>query len=98
MFGDLFKTASKDSTVNNELRASLAEKAAKLAADFLPAGAYLDGKQLPADHKPKTILPVVETNQQSATAAQKPTPAKSRTKKLQRQSAANQAKPRQQAI
>jgi len=98
MFGDLFKTANKDSTVNKELRASLAEKAARLAADFLPAGAYLDGKQLPADHKPKRILPVVETNQESTTAVQKPAPAKSRVKKAQRQTAANQSKPRQQAI
>ena len=98
MFGELFKTANKDSTVNNELRATLAEKAAKLAADFLPAGAYLDGKQLPPDHKPKRILPVVQTNQESATAAQKPAPAKNRAKKAQRQSAANQSKPRQQAI
>jgi hypothetical protein len=98
MFGDLFKPANKDSAVNKELRASLAEKAAKLAADFLPAGAYLDGKKLPANHKPKRILPVVETNRESATAVQKPAPAKNRAKKAQRQSAANQSKPRQQAI
>ena len=98
MFGDLFKTANKDSTVNKELRASLAEKAAKLAADFLPAGAYLNGKQLSADHKPKRILPVIETNQESATAAQKPAPAKNRVKKPRCQIAANQSKPRQKAI
>ncbi len=98
MFGDLFKTENKDAVINQELRASLAEKAAKLAAEFLPAGAYLDGKQLPANHKPKRILPVIETTNEPATAVSKPVPSKNRKRKAQRQNAAAQPKSCQQAI
>jgi hypothetical protein len=98
MFGDLFKTENKDAAVNQELRASLAEKGAKLAAQFLPAGAYLDGKQLPADHKPKRILPVIETNKEPETIVPNPASSKTRTKKVQRQNAVVRPKPRQPAI
>jgi hypothetical protein len=98
MFGDLFKKENKDAVINQELRARLAEKAAKLAAEFLPAGAYLDGKQLPADHKPKRILPVIETTNEPAAAVSKPAPSKNRKRKAQRQNAAAQPKSCQQAI
>ena len=63
MFGDLYKTQNKDPALNQQLRSSLAAKGAQLAAEFLPAGAYVDGRPLPADHKPKRSIPVVETVQ-----------------------------------
>jgi hypothetical protein len=69
-----------------------------LAAEFLPAGAYLNGKQLPADHKPKRILPVIETNKEPETIVPKPASSKTRTKKVQRQNAVVQPKPCQPAI
>jgi hypothetical protein len=98
MFGDLFKKENKDAVINQELRARLAEKATKLAAEFLPAGAYLDGKQLPANHKPKRILPVIEATNEPATTVSKPAPSKNRKRKAQRQNAAAQPKSCQQAI
>ena len=98
MFGDLFKKANKETAINQELRARLAEKAAKLAAEFLPAGAYLDGKQLPANHKPKRILPVIETTKEPETTVAKAAPSKNRPRKAQRQNAATQLKSCQQAI
>jgi hypothetical protein len=98
MFGDSFRTESKDVPVNEELRANLAECAAKMAADFLPAGAYLNGKQLPADHKPKHSLPVMETNTEPTTAIPKSAPCKKRTKTSERQNTTVQPKTRQQTI
>ncbi len=82
MFGDLFKNQNKDPVANQQLRTSLAAKGAKLAADFLPAGAYVDGKPLPADHKPKRAIPVIETSQKPAPVVKAPsTPRKSRSTK-----------------
>jgi hypothetical protein len=98
MFGDLFKKENKDAVINQKLRASIAEKAAKAAAEFLPAGAYIDGKQLPADHKPKKILPVIETTNEPATAASTPAPSKKSITKARRRNAAAQPKSCQQAI
>jgi hypothetical protein len=60
LFGDLYKAVNKDPELNRQLRAGLADKASRLAADFLPAGAYLNGKQLPSNHKIKTMIPIVE--------------------------------------
>jgi hypothetical protein len=97
MFGDFFKAENKDAGVNQELRASLAKKAAKLAAEFLPAGAYLNGKQLPPEHKPKRILPIIETNKEPETAVAKPKLSKTRSKRTQRRNAVA-PKARQQAI
>ena len=98
MFGDLFKKENKEPPINQELRARLAEKAAKLAAEFLPAGAYLDGKQLPENHAPKRILPVIETPDEPESVVAKPAPSKNRTRKAQRQHAVTQPKSCQQAI
>ena len=98
MFGDLFQKENKEPAINRELRARLAEKAANLAAEFLPPGAYLDGKQLPANHKPKRVLPVVETTNEPETVVAKPAPSRNRTRKAQRQNAATQPKSCQQAI
>jgi hypothetical protein len=98
MYGDFFKTKNKDTAINQELRANLAKKAAKLAADFLPQGAYVDGKQLPPDHKPKRILPIIETNKEPETTVAKPKLSKTRTKKNQRRNAVAQPKARQPAV
>ncbi|MBV9673272.1 MAG: hypothetical protein JO076_10685 [Verrucomicrobia bacterium] len=59
-FGDLYQKRNKDPAVNDQLRANLCAKAASFAAEFLPAGAYVNGKRLPPDHKPKVELPTVE--------------------------------------
>ncbi len=67
LFGDLYKNLNKDPELNRQLRASLAEKASRLAADFLPAGAYLNGKQLPANHTIKTIVPIIASQQKLET-------------------------------
>jgi hypothetical protein len=60
LFGDLYKALNKDPELNRQLRAGLAEKGSRLAAGFLPAGAYLNGKQLPSNHKAKAVIPIVE--------------------------------------
>ncbi len=67
LFGDLYKTLNKDPEMNRQLRASLAEKASRLAADFLPAGTYLNGKPLPANHTIKTVIPIIESQQKVET-------------------------------
>jgi hypothetical protein len=62
LFGNLFKTENKEPGTVEQMRTQLAERGAALAARFLPAGAYLNGKPLPHDHRPKGILPVIESN------------------------------------
>jgi hypothetical protein len=62
LFGNLYKTESKEPGMNQQLRTQLAEKSAELAARFLPPGAYLNGKQLSTDHQPMRILPIIESN------------------------------------
>jgi hypothetical protein len=98
MFGDLFKAENKDAAVNQELRATLAKKGAMLAAEFLPAGAYLNGKQLPPEHKPKRVLPVIETIKEPETPLAKPKLSKTRARKNQRRNAVAQPKARHQAV
>lgn len=41
-------------------REEAVKESAKVATDFLPAGAWVDGEQLPADHKPKVALPIMD--------------------------------------
>jgi hypothetical protein len=60
LFGYLYKTENKTSGNNEALRSLLAEKSANLAARFLPPGAYLNGKRLPAEHRPSHLLPIIE--------------------------------------
>jgi hypothetical protein len=91
MFGDLYKTQNQDPAVNQQLRSQLATKAAQLAAEFLPAGAYVDGQLLPADHKPKRSIPVIETIQKPDAIVQPLSiPRKSRSTKRQLQKPAIQ--------
>jgi hypothetical protein len=94
MFGDLYKAQNKDPAFNQQMRASLAEQGARLAADYLPAGAYVNGKKLPPDHRPKKSIPLIETKKQPETVVQ-PIPArrKSRTTKSQPQKRAIQPQP-----
>ncbi|HEY6839630.1 MAG: hypothetical protein QOI53_609, partial [Verrucomicrobiota bacterium] len=84
MFGDLFKAQNKDPAISKQIRSSLAEQGARLAADFLPAGAYVNGKQLPADHKPKKSLPVIETQNKPETVV-RPPPARRKSCAAKRQ-------------
>jgi hypothetical protein len=82
MFGDLYKAQNKDPALNQQIRSSLAEQAARWAADFLPAGAYVNGKQLPTDHQPKKSIPVIESRKKPETVVQAPpTRRKSRASK-----------------
>jgi hypothetical protein len=99
MFGDLFKNQNKDPAASQQLRSALAAKGAKLAADFLPAGAYIDGKPLPADHKPKKAIPVIETSQKPDLVSQAPsTPRKSRSTKRHLRKPNIQPQPTQQKV
>src|SRR3984957_17667717 len=84
MFGDLYKAQNKDPAVNQQMRSSLAEQAARLAADFLPAGAYVNGKQLPPDHKPKKSIPLIESQKKPETVVQA-SPARRKTRSTKRQ-------------
>ena len=83
MFGDLYEAQNKDPAVNEQMRASLAEQGARLATDFLPAGAYVNGKQLPADHRPKKSIPVIETQKKPETVVQ-PSPARRKSRSSKR--------------
>jgi hypothetical protein len=99
MFGDLYKTQNKDPALNQQLRSSLAAKGAELAVQYLPAGAYVDGKPLPPDHKPKRAIPVIETSQKPDPAVQAPsTPRKSRSSKRRLQKPIIQPQPTQQKV
>jgi hypothetical protein len=84
MFGDLFKAQNKDPAIIQQIRSSLAEQGARLAADFLPAGAYVNGKPLPADHKPKKSLPMIETQNKPETIV-RPPPARRKSCSSKRQ-------------
>jgi hypothetical protein len=84
MFGDLYKAQNKDPVLNQQMRSSLAEQAARLAADFLPAGAYVNGKQLPPDHKPKKSIPMIESQKKPETVVQA-SPARRKTRSTKRQ-------------
>ncbi len=99
MFGDLYQAQNQDPALNQQMRSSLAEQGARLAADFLPAGAYLNGKQLPADHKPKKSIPVVESQNKPETVVHPP-PArrKSCSTKRQFRKPAIQPQPNQQKV
>ncbi|HEY0791062.1 MAG TPA: hypothetical protein VGD78_08360 [Chthoniobacterales bacterium] len=59
-FGDLFKSENQVTGAREGAGAALALKAARFAAEFLPAGAYVNGVPLPPDHRPAKALPVVE--------------------------------------
>ena len=59
-FGDLFRSENQVAGVREDAGAALASKAARFAAEFLPAGAYVNGIPLPPDHRPAKTLPVVE--------------------------------------
>jgi hypothetical protein len=83
MFGDLYKAQNKDPALNQQMRSSLAEQGARLAADFLPAGAYVNGKQLPPEHKPKKSIPVIETQKKPETVVQPP-PARRKARSAKR--------------
>jgi hypothetical protein len=99
MFGDLFKTQNKDPAVNQELRSGLAAKGAQLAAEYLPAGAYVNGQPLPAGHTPKRSLPVIESDRQPGPSVQKPaTPRKSRSTKRHLPKPIVQPQPIQQKV
>jgi hypothetical protein len=86
LFGDLYKALNKDPELNRQLRATLAEKASRLVADFLPAGTYLNGKQLPPDHTIRTVIPIIESQQKVETVvnstARKRQPAKRQSRNL----------------
>ncbi|HYY30840.1 MAG TPA: hypothetical protein VE860_23080 [Chthoniobacterales bacterium] len=70
LFGDLYKPLNKDPALNDQIRDSLSQKASRLAADYLPAGAYLNGTQLPSNHKPKKIIPTIESESPPETVVQ----------------------------
>jgi hypothetical protein len=84
MFGDLYKAQNKDPAVNQQMRSTLAEQGARLAADFLPAGAYVNGKQLPAEHRPRKSLPLIESQKKPETVVQ-PSPARQKSRSTKRQ-------------
>jgi hypothetical protein len=99
LFGDLYKAQNKEPAVNQQMRASLAEQGARLAAEFLPAGAYLNGKQLPADHRPKKSIPLIESKQKPETVVQpNAVPRKSRSAKRQLQKPVLQPQPKYQKV
>jgi hypothetical protein len=83
MFGDLYKAQNKDPAQNERMRSSLAEQGARLAADFLPAGAYVNGKQLPPEHRPKKTIPLIESQKKPETVVQ-PSPARRRSPSTKR--------------
>jgi hypothetical protein len=62
MFGDLYSAGNKDPINNLEARRALAERSAKQAAEWLPAGAFINGSPLPPSHRPKKCLPIIQSN------------------------------------
>jgi hypothetical protein len=59
LYGEFFQKKNKDPVVQEAARKALAERAANQAAQWLPAGAYVNGQQLPPDHLPKKVLPIL---------------------------------------
>jgi hypothetical protein len=60
-FGELFKKENRDPTANQAVRDRLAANAEKLAAEWLPGDACVNGKILGPEHQPKHRLPVIES-------------------------------------
>lgn len=62
MFGDLYSAENNDPRNNQEARRALAERSAKQASEWLPAGAFVNGSPLPPSHRPKKCLPIIQSN------------------------------------
>jgi hypothetical protein len=60
-FGDLFKKENREPAANQAVRDQLAERAEKFAAEWLPGDAWINGKTLGPDHRPKHRLPIIES-------------------------------------
>jgi hypothetical protein len=60
-FGEFFNKENRDPEANQAVRDKLAAKAEKLAAEWLPGDACVNGKTLGPTHQPKHRLPVVES-------------------------------------
>ena len=81
-FGELFSKANRDGEANQAARDALAHKVEKLSAEWLPGDAFVNGRQLGPDHKPKNQLPIIESNLTAAPEMplpEKPKPKKQRT-------------------
>jgi hypothetical protein len=99
LFGDLYKPLNKDPVLNDQLRDSLSQKASRLAADYLPAGAYLNGTQLPSNHKPKKFIPTIESERPPETVVKPvPTSRKSVSTKRQARKPVTQPQPTLQKV
>jgi hypothetical protein len=72
-FGDLYQAKNKDPLVNEPAREALAEQAAARAAQWLPAGAYINGRELPPSHRPKKTLPIIDSQNTTAPETESPT-------------------------
>ena len=61
-YGDLFSREQRaDPELNRRARDALAEKVEKLAAEFLPGDAVVNGELLGPQHKPKFSLPIIQS-------------------------------------
>jgi hypothetical protein len=72
MFAELFNPETRDSTEHAEARDRLANEAAGIAAEWLPAGATINGKTLPPHHRPKHRLPIISSPAPETPVAPKP--------------------------
>jgi hypothetical protein len=82
-FGELFNKANRDGEANQAARDALAQKAEKLTAEWLPGDAFVNGRQLGPDHKPKHQLPIIESDLTAA--PEMPLPEKPKAKKQRTQ-------------
>ena len=73
-FGELFSKENREGEANQIARDELAKKAEKLAADWLPGDAFINGRQLGPEHQPKKQLPIIESH--LATTPETPLPDK----------------------
>ena len=82
-FGELFRKANREESANSAARDALALKAERLAAEWLPGDAFVNGRQLGSNHVPKHKLPIIESN--PAAVPETPLPSKNKPKRKRTQ-------------
>ena len=87
-FGELYSKANKEDKANLAARDALARKVEALSAQWLPGDAYVNGRQLGADHVPKNKLPIIDSNLTTTPETPVPAKTKSHRKRTQQRNAA----------
>ncbi|MBV8215712.1 MAG: hypothetical protein JOZ08_21055 [Verrucomicrobia bacterium] len=82
-FGEFYSPKNKEESANQAVRDALARKVETISAEWLPGDAYVNGRQLGADHVPKHKLPLADSG--LTTIPETPLPAKTKSNRKRTQ-------------